>query len=73
MLDVSSDLGSQILIDVAEAARRLAIGRSHLYRFLESGELPSLLIGRCRRIRVADLDAFVRRLHEAALDSAVGY
>jgi excisionase family DNA binding protein len=55
----------RLLITVEEGARRLSIGRSHLYKHLQSGALRSLLIGRSRRVAVADLDRFVtRRLHE---------
>jgi len=54
------------LITVEEAARRLSIARSHVYRYLERGELPSLLIGRCRRVAVQDLEEFVRRRRVAA-------
>lgn len=54
----------EVLITVPEAARRLAISRSYLYQYLQRGRLPSVCIGRARRIRVADLEAFVERLDE---------
>ena len=57
------DVG-QVLITVPEAARRLAISRSHLYQHLQRLSLPSVRIGRARRIRVMDLEAFVERLQE---------
>ena len=57
------DVG-QVLITVPEAARRLAISRSHLYQHLQRRALPSVRIGRARRIRVMDLEAFVKRLQE---------
>lgn len=62
----------EVLITVPEAARRLAISRSYLYQYLQRGRLPSVRIGRARRIRVADLEAFVERLrneHNDAPDS----
>ena len=62
----------EVLITVPEAARRLAISRSYLYQYLQRGTLPSVRIGRTRRIRVADLEAFVERLrneHNDAPDS----
>lgn len=61
----------QILVDVREAARRLGLGRSMVYRFIESGSLPSLKIGGSRRIVVADLERFVQRLREES-GSGVG-
>jgi excisionase family DNA binding protein len=38
---------------VAGAARALGISRTKLYELLQSGELPSLTIGRRRLVRVA--------------------
>lgn len=53
---------SLILITVEEAARRLSVGRSHLYRLMQSGSLRSRRIGGCRRIAVTDLEAFAAAL-----------
>jgi excisionase family DNA binding protein len=61
----------RLLITVEEAARRLSIGRSHAYAFVAGGELRSVRIGRCRRIRVSDLDSFIERL--AALEGRRTY
>jgi excisionase family DNA binding protein len=66
-LDGARSEAEPLLITVREAARRLAIGRSHLYQHMQRGTLPSVRIGRARRIRVADLDAFVDRLQEEQL------
>ena len=63
----TNDVG-QMLITVPEAARRLAISRSHLYQHLQRGTLPSVHLGRARRIRVMDLEAFVKRLQEVQND-----
>ena len=49
----------KLLLTVAEAAARLGVARSHLYPWLMSGELPSVKLGRSRRIPVAALDRFV--------------
>jgi excisionase family DNA binding protein len=53
-----------LLITVDEAARRLSIGRSHLYEYLLNGSLQSIRIGRSRRIAIRDLNAFIERLRE---------
>jgi excisionase family DNA binding protein len=61
---------AQLLITVDEAARRLCIARSHLYLHLRSGTLPSVRIGRARRVAVADLEDFVDRLRGETLSRA---
>lgn len=40
------------------AAERLRMSRTHLYKLLDSGEIPSERVGRDRRIRMRDLVAF---------------
>jgi excisionase family DNA binding protein len=47
------------LLTVVEAARELGISRSKLYELLADGELPSVRIGRTRRVAVAALEEFV--------------
>jgi excisionase family DNA binding protein len=47
------------LLTVVEAARVLGISRSKLYELLADGELPSVRIGRTRRITVLALEEFV--------------
>ncbi len=47
------------LLTVIEAARELGISRSKVYELLADGELPSVRIGRTRRIAVAALEEFV--------------
>lgn len=42
----------------AEAADRLGMSRTHLYKLLDRGEIVSHRVGRDRRIRVTDLVAF---------------
>ena len=53
-----------VLLTVTDTAARLRIGRSTLYVLLRSGALPSLKVGRLRRIAESDLAAFVQRLKE---------
>ena len=55
---------SALLVTVEEAARRLGIGRSLAYELMGSGELPSVRIGRCRRISVEALSRFVDSIVE---------
>lgn len=50
----------EILLSVREAARRLAIGRSLLYRLMLERQVLSVKIGRSRRVPVWALDQFVK-------------
>jgi len=53
----------KLLLTVEEAADLLSIGRSLMYALIRSGAIPSVRIGRLRRIRPADLAAFTQQLH----------
>jgi excisionase family DNA binding protein len=50
------------LVGLDEAAEQLAISRRSVQQLIYRGELPSVLIGRSRRIAVEDLEAYVQRL-----------
>ena len=62
----ASPLDHVLLLTPEEAARRLSIGRTTTYTLMASGDLPSVTIGRCRRIPVSALKSFVVRLHDKA-------
>ena len=53
-----------LLLTAEAAAERLNISRTRVYELLASRTLNSVKIGRLRRIRPEDLDAFVRGLME---------
>jgi excisionase family DNA binding protein len=61
-----SSLDHALLLTPEEAARRLSIGRTTIYALMASGDLPSVTIGRCRRIPVSALKSFVVRLGDEA-------
>ena len=42
---------NQILLRPREVASALGLSRSYVYRLLVEGEIPSVLIGKCRRVR----------------------
>jgi len=44
---------------VSEAARRLSLGRATAYRLVQTGELPSVRIGRAVRVPAQALDTWV--------------
>ena len=51
-----------VLVDIVTAARRLGIGRSSVYRLIETGQLDVVHVGRSARIPVAAIDDLVDRL-----------
>lgn len=54
--------GSKVLLTVDEAARALSVGRTTLYGLLADGRLPSVRIGRARRVSAAALRDFAESL-----------
>lgn len=50
------------LLRVADVCERLALSRSEVYELLGSGELPSVKLGRARRIADDDLEEYIKRL-----------
>ena len=60
--DIIHDQGAsptKLLLTLPEASHVLAVSRSKLYDLLNSGHLPSVHIGRSRRIRVRDIETFI--------------
>lgn len=58
-------MANELLLTIDEAARRMQLCKSMVYRFIRRGELPSLKIGGSRRVMARELEAFVERLREA--------
>lgn len=56
------DAPPALLLRVEEAAARLGIARTLMYRLVRTGEVESVQVGRLRRIPVACLEEFVDRL-----------
>lgn len=54
------------LVTARQAAELLSIGRSSVYQLMRTGQLPSLKIGRSRRIPLQEVAAFVSRSSKAA-------
>jgi len=52
----------RLLLRVEEAADRLGIGRSLMYRLVLSGEVESVPVGRLRRIPCEALTEYIDRL-----------
>lgn len=58
------------LVTAAEAAVLLGISRAHLYGLLMRGEIPSIKIGRARRIPVSVIDEWVAKQLAEATEEA---
>ncbi|MFG2407241.1 helix-turn-helix domain-containing protein [Streptomyces brevispora] len=50
-----------VALTVAEAARRIGIGRTKLYEYVTSGEIASVKIGSLRRIPAEAVSDFLAR------------
>ncbi|MFF4729871.1 helix-turn-helix domain-containing protein [Streptomyces mirabilis] len=58
-------------LTVAEAARRIGIGRTKLYEYVTSGEIRSVKIGSLRRIPAEAVEEFLaRRFRASDFDAA---
>ncbi|OAI43520.1 hypothetical protein AYO38_02640 [bacterium SCGC AG-212-C10] len=56
-----------ILLNVVDAATTLSISRSRLYELLARGDIPTIHIGRLRRIPRRALEDYVERLERDAV------
>jgi excisionase family DNA binding protein len=61
-------MGGPILLTVEQAAGRIGVGRTTMFALIRTGEVHSVRIGRLRRVRVADLEAYANSL--SASDAA---
>jgi excisionase family DNA binding protein len=60
------------LLRIEEAARVLALGRSKTYQLVMEGAIPSIHIGRSRRIPAAALERWIdQRTQEAETGQSV--
>ena len=53
------------LLTITQVMHRLGVSRATVYRLLASGELPSIALGRSRRVREVALLEFVERIEAA--------
>lgn len=60
-----------VWLNTKQAARRLGIAPSTLYRLIDSGELPAYRLGRVIRLQQAEVDAFIEsaRIQPGTLDA----
>ena len=57
------------LLTVEQVADLLKIGRTTIYELMNSGDLPSVTIRRCRRVLRSDLNAYIARLRTEAANA----
>ena len=56
----------KVLVSIEEAAILLSLGRTEVYRLVRSGEIPSVKVGRSRRVVVTALHEYVAELLASA-------
>jgi len=56
--------GTQKLLSAEELARELGVGRTTAYNLLWSGQIPSMKIGRLRKVHRSDVIAFIQSLEK---------
>jgi excisionase family DNA binding protein len=66
MITSQSGVAEPILLRPVDLVGLLQLSRAQVYLLLASGEIPSIRIGRLRRIRRQDLDEWLSRSRGAA-------
>jgi excisionase family DNA binding protein len=56
--------GQAVLLTVEEAAERLRIGRTSMYRLVSTGAIETVTVGRLRRVPEECLAQYVTRLRQ---------
>jgi excisionase family DNA binding protein len=59
---MSDTRGPSLLLTVDEVALLLQISKSKAKKLIAAGDIRSVLVGRLRRVRATDLDAYVEAL-----------
>jgi excisionase family DNA binding protein len=67
---IGGSMSEHLLLSPERAAERLDCGRTKIYALMASGQLPSVTIGRLRRIPAEALDTYVRGLIAASSSEA---
>jgi excisionase family DNA binding protein len=61
---------ARLLLTVEEAADRIGICRSNMFKLIRQGDVKSVKVGRLRRVTPAALEDFVRQLSAPANSAA---
>ena len=65
-LDVTVRTDDRILLSVDDAAERLDIGRTFLYKLIAGGQIHTIRVGRLRKVPVEALREYIERLRALA-------
>ena len=65
-------MSDELLLRIEDAAKRLSMGRSKTYELVARGALPSLLIGRSRRVPLTAFERCVEKQLASAEAEANG-
>src|SRR5918993_4335399 len=62
------------LLSITDVCQELGMGKSWVYRHIQSGEIPSVKLGRNIKVRREDLEGYLenQRYHPDASESALG-
>ena len=61
------------LLSADELARELGVGRTTAYALLWSGQIPSMKVGRLRKVRREDAEAFIQaRMERSGMARILG-
>jgi len=61
---VPFDRSPRLLLTVEEAAERIGICRSSMFKLIQQGDVRSVKVGRLRRVTPAALEDFITRLSD---------
>jgi excisionase family DNA binding protein len=56
------EVGARLLLTVEEAADCLGVGRTYMFQLIGQGAVPSVRVGKLRRVKPEDLEAYVASL-----------
>ena len=57
--NADAEYGTRLAVSPSKAAYKLDISLRHLNTLLKTGELKSFKSGRCRRVRLTELDRYI--------------
>jgi excisionase family DNA binding protein len=58
----ASGVGTRLLLTVEEAADCLGVGRTYMFPMISRGKVPSVRVGKLRRVKPEDLEDYVASL-----------
>jgi excisionase family DNA binding protein len=62
MAATPSNDAPSLLLTVEQAAQRIGVGRSNMFKLISSGAIDSIKIGRLRKVKPSALEDYIARL-----------